>query len=388
MADLTGAWPGPLPELLRQAGDRGVIRVDTPAGDKLWLVCHYALARQVLTDKRFSRAEAVKPHAPQANDAQPAPDSMMSMDGADHARLRRIVSGAFSTGRVAAMAPSIERLTDRHLDAMAALGPGADLIGALATPLPLAVLCSLLGVPPEDGDRFRDWVEVLFDITASTPQVKARRRFELAGYMADLIERKRQEPAEDLLTAMIGAHDRGEMSMAELLTLGLTLLMAGYETTVGQIGLSVLHLLSRPGSYDALRDRPEELAPTIEELLRVTPSTPLSFTRVATEPVPLGDVTVQAGEGVLVSLLHGNLDARTFPEPERLAADGRDAVHLTFGHGVHRCLGAPLARLQLQIVLGRLLRRFPGLRLSSRPDPFLWKDGQGTRGLSRLHVDW
>ncbi|MFJ8504882.1 cytochrome P450 [Streptomyces avermitilis] len=388
MAHLTDVWLGPLPELLQQSGDQGVVPVVTPAGDKFWLVCHHALARRVLTDKRFSRAEAVKPHAPKANDAQPVPDSMMSMDGTDHARLRRIVSGAFTTGRVAGMAPYIERLTDQHLDTMAALGPGTDLISGLATPLPLQVLCSLLGVPPEESHQFRDRVEVLFDISASTPQVKARRRLELVGYMADLIERKRQEPADDLLTSMIGAHDRGELSMAELLTMGLTLLMAGYETTVGQIGLSVLHLLSHPRSYEELGGRPDRLSPTVEELLRLTPATPLSFTRVATEAVPLGDVTVQAGEGVLVSLLHGNRDARAFPEPGQLAAEGRDAVHLTFGHGVHRCLGAPLARLQLQIVLDRLLRRFPTLRLASGPDPFVWKDGQGTRGLSRLLVDW
>ncbi|GAA2425583.1 cytochrome P450 [Streptomyces macrosporus] len=388
MAHLTDVWPGPLPDFLQRSGDQGVVPVVTPAGDKVWLVCHHALARRVLTDKRFSRAEAVKPHAPRANDAQPVPDSMMSMDGADHARLRRIVSGAFSTGRVTGMAPYIERLTEQHLDAMAALGPGTDLVGELATPLPLRVLCSLLGVPPEDSHRFRDWVEVLFDITASTPQTKARRRLELAGYMADLIEHKRRQPADDLLTSMIGAHDRGELSMAELLTMGLTLLMAGYETTVGQIGLSVLHLLSHPGSYEELRDRPDRLAPTVEELLRLTPATPVSFTRVATEDVPLGDVTVRAGEGVLVSLLHGNRDAGAFPEPGELATEGRDAVHLTFGHGVHRCLGAPLARLQLQIVLGRLVRRFPTLRLASGPDPVVWKDGQGTRGLSRLLVEW
>ena len=388
MAHVTGAWPGPLPDFLQQPGDQGVVPVVTPTGDKLWLVCHHGLARQVLADKRFSRAEAVKPYAPKANDAQPAPDSMMSMDGADHTRLRRVVTGAFSTGRVEGMAPYIEQLTDRHLDTVAALGPGCDLISELANPLPLQVLCSLLGVPPEDSHQFRDWVEVLFDISASTPQVKARRRLELAAYMADLIAHKRRQPADDLLTSMIGAHDRGELSMAELLTLGLTLLMAGYETTVGQIGLSVLHLLTQPGAYEELRDRPDRLAPAVEELLRLTPATPLSFTRVATEAVPLGDVTVQAGEGVMVSLLHGNRDARTFTEPERLAAEGRDAVHLTFGHGVHRCLGAPLARLQLRIVLDRLSQRFPTLRLASGPNPFAWKDGQATRGLSRLLVDW
>ncbi|WP_030773928.1 cytochrome P450 [Streptomyces sp. NRRL F-2664] len=387
---------GPLPEFLGQyvAGEGqvpdgiDVVPFFTPAGDKMWLVCDYALARRVLTDRRFSRAEAVTPRAPKLNDAQPVPNSMMSMDGADHSRLRRVVTKAFTTGRAASLAPAVEELADRHLDALAASGPGSDLIEVLAAPLPLAVLCSLLGIPPEDAARFRDWVEVLFDISASTPQEKARRRLELIDYMADLIDRKRRRPQDDLLTSMIAAHEQGDLSMGELLTMGLTLLMAGYETVVGQLGLSVHALLRDPAAYRELCGRPDRLAPTVEELLRLTPSTPISFPRVAVEAVPLGSVTVQAGEGVIVSLLHGNRDGKTFAEPELLDPQGHDAAHLTFGHGVHRCLGAPLARLQLQIVLERLMRRFPTLRPAAGPDAVVWKDGLGTRGLARLLVDW
>jgi cytochrome P450 len=378
---------GPLPAFLAAEGT-GVVPIVTPVGDKMWLVRDHALGRLVLTDKRFSRAEATRPQAPRFNDAQPAADAMMSMDGADHARLRRVVSGAFSTHRVAAMAPLVERLTDEYLDALAAAGPGADLVAGLATPLPLAVLCSVVGIPPEDGDLFRDRVEVLFDISASTPQEKSRRRIELVDYMGDLIEQKRRRADDDLLTALIAAHDRGQLSLGELLTLGLTLLMAGYETTVGQIGLSVLALLSDPAALAELRGDPALVEPAVEELLRLTPATPLSFPRVAVEPVRLGTVTVEAGEAVVVSLLHGNRDDEIWPRPEHLHLQGRDAVHLTFGHGVHRCLGAPLARLQLRIVLDRLLRRFPQLRLATGPDAVVWKSGLSIRGLVRLRVDW
>lgn len=398
---------GPLPEFLADnQADADVGPIVTPMGDKMWLVRDYALARQVLTDQRFSRAEAVKPQAPRFNDAQPAPDAMMSMDGADHARLRRIVSGAFSTGRIAAMAPAVERLADEHLDRLAAAGPGTDLIEAVATPLPLAVLCSMLGIPPEDGGVFRDWVEVLFDIAASTPREKSRRRIELVDYMGDLIDQKRQRaadgaPDEDLLTALIAAHDQGQLSMGELLTLGLTLLMAGYETTVGQLGLSVLALLEDRTAYENLRANPDLLDATVEELLRLTPATPMSFPRVAAEPVQLGTVTIQTGEAVVVSLLHGNRDTHVWSEPSAIcphaptqaqghghAATGNSAVHLTFGHGVHRCLGAPLARLQLRIVLDRLLRRFPDLHIAPGPESVLWKEGLSIRGLARLHVTW
>ncbi|UXY24902.1 cytochrome P450 (plasmid) [Streptomyces cynarae] len=369
-------------------GTQDVAPVITPTGDTMWLVRSYPLGRSVLSDKRFSRAHAVTAHAPKLNDAQPVPNSMMSMDGAEHTRLRRIVAGAFTTGRVSEMAPTVGRLVDQQLDALAAAGPEADLIEQLAAPLPLAVLCSLLGVPPEDASRFRGWVEVLFDISASTPGEKSRRRLELVDYMEELIERKRQQPQDDLLTALIETHDRGALTMGELLTLGLTLLMAGYETTVGQIGLTVLSLLSAPGTLADVRRNPQALASTVEETLRLNPATPLSFPRVAVEPVPLGDVTVQPGEGVMVSLLHGNRDGTVFAEPESLSADGRDAVHLTFGHGVHRCLGAPLARLQVQIVLERLLGRFPALQLATGRDAVVWKDGLVTRGLSRLLVEW
>jgi cytochrome P450 len=299
-----------------------------------------------------------------------------------------VVSGAFSARRIAAMTPVVERLADVHLDALAAAGPGADLIAHVATPLPLAVLCSLVGIPPEDGDTFRDWVEVLFDITASSPREKSRRRIELVEYMGELIERKRGRDDDDLLTALIAEQDRGALSKGELLTLGLTLLMAGYETTVGQIGLSVLALLSAPGALEDLRARPELLDPVVDELLRLTPATPLSFPRVAVEPIQLGAVTVQAGEAVVVSLLHCNRDATAWQQPDQLCPQDRDATHLTFGHGVHRCLGATLARLQLRIVLDGLLRRFPGLRIDAGPEPVVWKEGLSIRGLARLRVAW
>lgn len=379
---------GPLPEFL-QYGSEDVVRIATPAGDTMWLVGDYALGRLVLTDKRFSREAAVRPQAPKFNDAQPVPESIASKDGAGHARLRRILTSTFTTRRVTAMAPDIERLADHHLDVITDAGPGTDLIEGLAAPLPLTVLCSLLGIPLEDSKRFRDWVEALFDISGSTSPREARRsRLELTDYMAGLIDRKRQQPEDDLLGAMITAHDAGELVMGELITMGLTFLMAGYETTVGQIGLSVHHLLTSPGAYRQLAGHPDRLDATVEELLRVTPTTPLSFSRVATEPVSLGNATIQTGEAVVVSLLHGNRDSKVFPEPDRLAPEGRNAVHLSFGHGLHRCIGAQLARVQLRVVLARLLSRFPTLRLASTAVPVAWKDGMGTRGLTRLLVEW
>ncbi|MBT2443094.1 cytochrome P450 [Streptomyces sp. ISL-36] len=379
---------GPLPAFLTEAPG-AVARVTAPTGDKVWLVRDHALGRLVLTDDRFSRVAAAGARAPKLVDVQPAPQSMVSMDGPDHARLRRVVAGAFTGRRAALLGPSIERLADEHIGRLIAAGPPADLSGGLALPLARGVLCSLLGIPAQDSDCFRDHVEVVFDCTHGTRQEKARHRVRLVSYMAGLIERRRQEPDDDLLTAMIQAHDEDRLSSAELITMGLTLLTAGYETTAGQIGLAALALVSDPLAYGQLRRRPELLPAAVEELLRLTPSTPVSLTRVATQPVRLGGVTVAAGEAVVVSLLHGNRDESVFAEPRGGTSQSRSVTHLTFGHGAHRCPGAPLARLQLQIVLARLLRHFPSLRLAAGPPQAVaWKEGLFTRGLSRLLVEW
>ncbi|MFK8906546.1 cytochrome P450 [Streptomyces sp. YS-3] len=379
---------GPLPTFMENSTE-AVTPFEAPSGDMVWLVRGYELGRLVLADKRFSRIEAVKDHSPKFMAVQPAPDSMVSMEGTEHQRLRRVVMGAFTRPRVDLMAPSIERLVVQHIDRMVAMGPPGDLIGGLALPLASGVLCSLLGIPSHEDARFRDLVEVLFDITSNTSKESLQRRVELVGFMATLTGRKRESPGDDLLTSMVRLHDQGKLSLSELVTIGLTLLMAGYETTAGQIGLSAHALLSDPAEYERLRGNPELLPLAVDELLRLTPATPVTFARVATEPVRLGTVIVAAGQAVVVSLMHGNRDGKVFTRPQSYAPDRRAVPHLTFGHGAHRCLGATLAKLQLQVALAQLLRRFPALRLAAGPGrPVVWKEGLATRGLSRLLVEW
>jgi len=378
---------GPLPVFLQaDAGD--IAPVTTSEGGQVWLLRDYALGRIALSDKSFSRAEAVKPHVPKITDSEPAADSMMSMDGADHARLRHSVAGAFSQRKVAAFLPYVEHLVDIRLDQMAAAGPPADIISGLAAPVSLGALCALLGIPVKDNVKFAGLVEVLFDISRSTPQQKFRHRLKLVDYMTELISDKRTRHDDDLLTSLIELHEHDALSQGEMITLGLTLLMAGYETTAGQIGLAVQWLLSYPKVWRCLREQPESLIPIAEELLRLTPSTPLSFPRVVGEPLSLGAFTIDKGDVVIVSLVHGNHDAKVFAQPSLLLPEGRKSPHLTFGHGVHRCLGAPLARLQLQTVLAKLIRRFPELRLVPGPNAGTWKEGLAIRGHTRLLVEW
>ena len=377
---------GPLPEILA-APPAAVTPIVTPAGDQMWLVRDYALARAVLSDRRFSRAEAVAPGAPRFVDAQPVADSLMSMDGSDHARLRRVIARAFAEARIEALTPLVERLVDEQLTEMAKAGPPADFAAGPATHLPLAVMRGLLGIPEQDTDRFRDCVGVLFDITPDPADV-ARRRLELVRYIARLFEHKRKQRGDDLISALIGEQEAGGMTRSEMLTMGLTLLMAGFESTIGQITLAVYSLLTDPELAGLLTRSPGLVPNVVEELLRLNSASVLAFPRVAKEPVRVGDVTVGQGEAVVVSMLDANRDAAAFHDPSRPIL-GRDGLsHLAFGHGTHRCLGAPLARLQLRTVLTRLFTAFPTLRLAGADDAVAFKEGLATRGLSRLMVTW
>ncbi|MHC3475021.1 cytochrome P450 [Streptomyces sp. 7R007] len=309
------------------------------------------------------------------------------MDGADHARLRRTTAKSFTSHRIAALEPLVQELTDTLLDRMAAAPQPADFISEFAEHLPLTVLCGLLGVPKEDSERFGGWVEVLFDIEAD-PETQYLRRLELVRYMGKLLDAKARSPQDDLLSSLIGEHHRGEMSRSEMLTMGLTLLMAGFQSTIGQLGLTVLSVLSDPEVSWELSAEPDLLPFAVEETMRLNPASLISFPRVALESVALGEVTVRAGEAVVVSFLHANRDEKVFHKPEHLVLEDRSPGHIAFGHGPHRCLGAPLATLQLRVTLARLFERFPTLRLADVPEPVVWKEGLATRGLSRLLVTW
>ncbi|QNP76121.1 cytochrome P450 [Streptomyces roseirectus] len=336
-----------------------------PTGDHMWLVTDHAVGRAALADARLSRAAAVRPGAPRWGSVDLSPNSVMSLDGADHARLRRVAAAAFTSARVAARAAVIEEAVDVLLDRVADVGPGADLVSGYASPLPMVALSALLGVPVADRPVFDAAVTALFDMTPQGVRGRRRHVLTLVGYMSSLLDRKRETPGPDLLSALVRVERAGEISRTELINLGLALLMAGYETTAHQLSLAILELLTG--------DVP--VGVSVEELLRRTPSTPISFPRVAVEDVVLGGTTVRQGEAVIVSLLHCNHDAGA-------------PTHLTFGHGVHRCLGAPLVLLQLRIALPRLWQRFPGLRLSSREGSLVWREGLVTRGVSRLVVEW
>lgn len=372
---------GPLPSFLAAPSGEAVKRVRMPTGDHMWLVTDYAVGRAALADTRLSRAAATHPDAPKWGSVDLSPNSIMSLDGADHARLRRVAGAAFTSARVTAQAAVIEEAAGALLDQLQVAGPGADLVSGYTSPLPMVALSSLLGVPVADRPVFDAAVTALFDMTPRGVRRRGRHVLTLIKYMSSLIERKRDVPGQDLLSALVQVEQSGEISRTELINLGLALLMAGYETTAHQLSLAILELLTdgAPGgkSMEAL----------VEELLRKTPSTPISFPRVANEDLVLGGATVRQGEAVIVSLLHCNHDTEVF-RTSGVSSNARRPAHLTFGHGAHRCLGAPLVLLQMKIALTLLWQRFPGLRLAPGDGALVWREGLATRGVSRLVVEW
>lgn len=370
---------------LAQQAD-GMIRVRLRFGEPAWLATRYADARLVLGDARFSRALAAEHDAPRLIPAQIS-TGILSMDPPDHTRLRTLVAKAFTVRRVEEMRPKVRDLARRLVDEMVAGGQPADLVESFALPLPVAVICELLGVPVEDRPRFRVWSDAALSTSQLTAEETVANREELRDYMRGLIAAHRVTPADDLMTALIEARDvRDRLSELELVDQCIGILIAGHETTASQIPNFVFALLEQPEHWATLRDDPELIPAAVEELLRFVPlGASSSFPRYAKEDVQVGDTLVRAGEPVLVAVGAANHDALRFEEPGELRFDRPANQHLGFGHGVHHCLGAPLARLELQEALRALLGTLPALRVTG---DIVWKSEMLVRGPRTMPVGW
>jgi cytochrome P450 len=363
--------------------------VRLPYGEPAWLVVGYDDVRAVHGDPRFSRAAKAVHDEPRV-----FPDKVdggiMDLDPPEHTRLRRLVAKAFTVSRVDRLRPRAEAVAAGLLDTMAAAGPPADLVAGFAVPLPATLICALLGVPYADQERFRDWAGAFISTTSLSPEARAERLAELAGYIAALLAARRAEPADDLLSGLVAAQDGDDqLSEAELVQLAIMLLAAGYETTATEITNFTYLLLTQREHWELLRGRPELVPTAVEELLRYSPLTAATIlARWATEDVPLRVGTVPAGAPVLASSEAGDRDPTVFTDPDRLDLTRTPNPHLAFGHGPHHCLGANLARMELQVALGALVRRFPGLELAVRSDELEWKTGLVVRGPVALPVRW
>jgi cytochrome P450 len=380
----------PEPALYEMLRTRRVMQAELPDGSTGWLVGGYDQVRQMLSDQRFSRALAAAPgHAPQGIELSAA-DTIAGMDPPEHTRLRKLVASAFTTRRVEAMRPRVAAIVGELIDGFTAGPQPADLVTAFSLPLPVRVICEMLGVPAADLDKFHAWTSALVaDWQLDIAEIMTA-LIELNTYFAELIAAKRARPGDDLLSALIEARDSGDrLSEQELTRLGSTILVGGYETTANQISLSLLVLLDHPAELARVRADPALIPAAVEELLRYVRLTGgAALARITTEDVELGGELIPAGQVVLPILPLANRDELAFTDADRFDIGRAPVSHLAFGGGFHHCLGAQLARVELQEAVRGLLARLPGLELAVPADQLAFKPGMAIHNLSELPVTW
>ncbi|MFI6677408.1 cytochrome P450 [Kribbella sp. NPDC050470] len=371
---------------LRELQTNGVIhRIRTAVGDEAWLVTSHAQVRELLDDPRLGRAHPLPQTAARTGESAlfGGPLGNFETEQTDHARMRSLLQPHFSPRRMRALRPRIETLTEQLVDDLAAQGPPADLHARLAVPLPILVICELLGVPYEDRDQFRAW-------TADAANVRDRARSErglgeLFGYGLGLVARKRHEPGDDVISGLCATEG---VSDAEAAGLSMALLFAGHETTVVQIGLGALHLLANPEQWQALTRDPGLVPGAVEEVLRAPAKGGGGIPRYARTDFEIEGTAIRAGDLVLLDNGAANHDPAVFVDPDRVDVTRKAGAHLTFGHGARYCIGAPLARIELQAVLTQLVERFPGMNLAVDIGDLQLRRDTLTGGLVELPVRW
>ena len=365
-------------------------------GHLAWVVLGYDAARQALNGPRISKdmLAALQQAGDVVAEGLPGPEfsrHMLNVDPPDHTRLRRLVSRAFVPGRIAALEPAIRAIAGGLLDELDAAGPGAtvDLIEGYAYPLPFGVISELLGIPAADRPCLHAWFQVLLSGWAGDPPPEAVEASDgIVAYLGELVDDKRQRPAGDLVSVLVAATEGDVLTTQELLSSLFQLVVAGHDTTASLIGNGVVVLLDHPAQLQALLADLGQLPVAIDEFIRFTAPVPHATFRVTAGPLTLGGVQIPAHEQVLVCLGSANRDPGRFPAPDVLDIGRNDGPNLGFGHGIHYCLGAPLARLEARVAFEELLGRYPGLRLAIGRDALAWAHGDGLvlRGLLSLPV--
>ncbi|MFI6644841.1 cytochrome P450 [Streptomyces sp. NPDC050504] len=380
--------PYPVYADLRSRGP--VHRVRMPEGMTAWLVVGYEEGRAVLADPRFSKAWSSA--SPDSGARQiSAGTTMLMSDAPVHTRLRKLVTREFTPRRVDRLAPRVTEMTGALLDAMLKEpGRSADLVDALSFPLPIGVICELLGVPGLDREEFRHWSGAA--LSATNPEERAAAAQAMRAYLTRLVADKRERPGEDLMSALIHTADEegDRLSPDELLGMAWLLLIAGHETTVNLISNGVLALLTNPDQLAALRaDFDGLIDNAVEEMLRYDGPVETPTYRFTVDPVDIGGTVVPGGgELVLVALADANRDPARYADPNRFDVRRDTRGHVAFGHGIHFCLGAPLARLEARVAIRALLERCPDLALDAHPAALTWRTGLLIRGPEALPVKW
>ncbi|UJB42447.1 cytochrome P450 [Streptomyces sp. A1-5] len=379
-------------DLTRLREGRPVSPLVFPDGHEGWLVTGYDAVRQLMADTRFSSRQDIGVlHLPYETPGMPAmtepspqvPGLFVAMDPPDHTRLRRKLTGAFTVRRMKQLEAHIGDIVERQLDEMARLAPPVDLVKEFALPVPSLVICELLGVPYEDRETFQaNSAQILVKDQSLDEKMAAYDA--LTTYLAQLVTRKRAEPGEDILSDLALDDD---LAVEELVGIAFLLLLAGHETTANMLALGTFALLEHPEQLAALRAEPDLLPDAVEELLRHLSVADI-FYRYATEDIELAGETIGKGSTVVVALSAANRDPRRFDDPDTLDVHRRARGHLSFGHGVHQCLGQQLARVEMRAGFGGLLRRFPTLELAVPAGEVKLRTDMSIYGVHALPVTW
>ncbi|MGH3633763.1 cytochrome P450 [Mycobacterium sp.] len=384
----------PPPDVLALAKSKPLSRVRIWDGSTPWLITGYEEVRALFSDSRVSVDDrrAGFPHWNEGmlSTVHRRPRSVFTSDGEEHTRFRRMLSKPFTFKRVEGPRPVIQQITDEHIDAILAGPQPADIVTALALPIPSLVISQLLGVPYEEAEFFQHHANIGVARYA-TAEDTAKGASGLSKYLARLLEAKMESPAEDAVTDLAERVKAGELSVREATQLGTGLLIAGHETTGNMIGLGVLALLQHPGQLAVLRDAddPKVIANAVEELMRYLSIIQNGQRRVAIEDIAIAGETICAGEGIIIDLAPADWDPSAFDEPERMYLHRSGAgQHVAFGYGRHQCVGQQLARAELQIVYHTLLRRIPTLKLAVPIEDVPFKHDRLAYGVYELPVTW
>ena len=373
------------PELCALQAAGPIHRIRTEVGDDAWLVTGYAEVRRLMDAEALGRAHRDPSNAPRSRTSAlfGGPIGNFDTEIADHAHMRRLLQPHFSPKHMRSLHPKVERQCAELLDQLEAQGPPADLLASLAQPLPVLVICDLLGVPYADRDRFRVWVDdaaFAQDDAASEAGLGA-----LLAYGMELVALKRTDPDDDVISRLC---DEPDLADTEIALLAMQLLFAGHETTMMQIWLDTVLLLTNPGQWRMLLEAPELIPKAVEELIRTGMPGGIGVPRYAREDIAVGDVTIKAGDLVLLDPGSANHDPAVFPAPNRLDIHRTGSSHIGFGYGLHYCIGAALARMELDIVFSQLIPRFPHMRLAADAATLTAGFHSLSHGLVALPVTW
>jgi cytochrome P450 len=356
-------------------------------GQPTWVVSRYQDIRAALVDPRLSAdtiSAAIKPSG-----ADNVPVMFARIDDPEHHRLRRMMTSQFTFRRTETMRPQIQKMVDENLSNMIDNGPPADIVRDFALPVPSLVIALLLGVPTEDLGLFQHNTSVGLETTTSEEQ-KAQAFATMFVYIQELVKRKEREPGDDLISRLVTDYvATGELNRETAAMTGVIMMQAGHETTANMIALGTVALLEHPDVFARLgrTEDPAVIANAIEELMRYLTIVHAQVDRVAIEDLTIGGQLIRAGDRVLMNLPAGNWDSEFVENPEALDIDRNARGHLGFGYGVHQCIGANLARVEMQVAFATLARRLPGLQLAVPPDALRFKDSD-IYGMKELPVTW